>query len=160
MPALAWALVCGLLFGIGVAVWIFYYRPKKDGTELWIPRAFAEYLNKRSKKATLAVEAFALGLTSGIAEIIFILPSLAIASLTLVGLEPIWQLAGVGFYSVIATLGLIIVWTMVGRGKSLAKIQKWRTKNKKFLQFAAGSALMALGFFVYVDKIISLVHGG
>lgn len=160
VPLLAWALVSGLVLGVGIAVWLFYYRRKGSGTELWIPRAFAKYLNDRSKVAKQGAEAFSLGLTSVIAELIFIVPTMAIAALVLVELPGIWQLAGLGIYTVVSLFGLLIVWSLIGRGRSLARIQKWRTDNKRFLQFSAGSALVVLGFFVYVSEIMATMSGG
>lgn len=159
VPLLAWAIVSGLVFGIGIAVWLFYYRRKADGTELWIPRSFAKFLNNRSKSATQGAEAFSLGLTSVLAELIFIIPTISIAALVLLELPSAWQLVGIGIYVVISLLGLLIVWSLIGRGRSLARIQKWRTKNKRFLQFSAGSALIVLGFFVYVSEIMTTVSG-
>lgn len=159
VPLLAWAIVCGLVFGIGIAVWLFYYRKGKPGTELWIPRAFAKHLNNRSKATHHSAEAFSLGLTSVVAEIIFIIPCFAIAALALVDLPVVWQFAGLAIYTVISLASLLLVWSLVGSGKSLSSIQKWREANKRFLQFSAGSALVVLGFFVYVSKIMAAVTG-
>lgn len=158
-PLLVWAIVCGLVLGIGVAVWLFYYRRTKNGTELWIPRGFAKHLIDRSKATHLGAEAFSLGLTGVIAEFLFILPSLAISALVLVSLPAAWQLAGIALYTVISLLGLLIVWALIGSGTSLSKIQQWRERNKRFLQFSAGSALMVLGFFVYVTQITATALG-
>lgn len=157
VPLLVWAVVCGLVFGIGIAVWLFYYRKGKIGTELWIPRGFAKHLTDRTKATHHTAEAFGLGLTSVMAELIFIIPCLAIAALALAGLPSGWQLAGLGIYTIISLLGLLLVWSLVGSGKPLSSIQKWREANKRFLQFSAGSALVVLGFFVYVSKIMEAV---
>jgi hypothetical protein len=159
VPLVVWAIVCGLVLGIGIAVWLFYFRKGKVGTELWIPRAFAKHLNDRSKATHHTAEAFSLGLTSVVAEIIFIVPCLAIAALALVDLPAMWQLAGLAIYTIISLAGLLLVWSLVGSGRSLSSIQKWREANKRFLQFSAGSALVALGFFVYVSKIMATVTG-
>lgn len=159
VPLLVWALVCGLVFGIGIAVWLFYYRRNAKGTELWIPRAFAKFLTERSKKTQQGAEAFSLGLTSVISELIFIIPTVAIAALVLIGLPPEWQLVGIAIYTTVSLLGLLIVWSLIGSGRSLARIQKWRTDNKRFLQFSSGGALIVLGFFVYVSKIMATVLG-
>lgn len=160
VPLIVWATCCGLVLGIGIAVWLFYYRRKTDGTELWIPRSFAKFLNDRSKKTSSGAESFSLGLTSVVSEIIFILPTVAIAALVLIDLPSTWQLIGIGIYTIVSSLGLVIVWGLVGSGHSLASIQKWRIDNKRFLQFSAGSALIVLGFFVYVNKIMATVIGG
>lgn len=158
-PLFVWAMVSGLMFGVGIAVWLFYYRKGKTGTELWIPRGFAEYLNGRTKKTHHSAEAFGLGLTSVIAELLFIIPCVAIAALVLVQLAPEWQLLAIAIYSLISLGSLLLVWALVGSGRSLSAIQKWRESNKRFLQFSAGSALLVLSFFVYVDKIMGTIAG-
>ncbi len=159
VPLVVWAVACGLVLGIGVAVWLFYYRRHRGGTELWIPRSFARHLSDRSKATRHSAEAFSLGLTSVIAELLFIIPCVAIAALVLIELPGVWQLAGIGIYTVISLFGLVLVWSLIGSGKSLSHIQKWRETNKHFLQFSAGSALVVLGFFVYVDKIMASIIG-
>ena len=159
VPLIFWSITCGVVFGIGIAVWLFYYRKGKIGTELWIPRDFAKYLSDRSKKTHHSAEAFGLGLTSVIAELLFIIPSVTVAALVIIHLPGFWQLAGIAIYTVISLLGLIIVWSLVGSGKSLSSIQKWRETNKRFLQFAGGSALIVLGFFVYVNQIMATLAG-
>lgn len=156
---LVWAVSSGLVLGIGVAVWLFYYRKGKEGTELWIPRAFAHYLTNRSKKAELAVETFGLGMVSVVAEILFILPSLVISTLVILDLPTEWQFVGILAYTLISLAGLFIVGSLADGRRSLSDLQKWRTENKRFLQFAAGSALIVLGFFIYVTKIMAAISG-
>lgn len=157
-PQFVWAIACGLLIGVGLAVWFFYYRPEK-GTSLWIPRSFARHLSDRSKAVTSGAEAFSLGLTSVISELLFIAAPMIISALVLVGLPGHWQLVGIAIYSVISLLTLLSIWVLIGSGHKLSSIQKWREDNKHFLQFAAGGALAVLGFFVYVCKIVSDVTG-
>ncbi|MDB5162650.1 MAG: rane protein of unknown function [Candidatus Saccharibacteria bacterium] len=157
-PLVVWATACGLVFGIGVAVWLFYFR-KEKGTKLWIPRPLAEHLSDRSKATKHSVEAFSLGLTSVIGELIFILPSMIISALVLLELPSAWQLAGIAIYVVISLSGLLTVHSLIGSGHSISKIQKWREDNKSFLQFAGGSALVALGFFVYISKVVAEASG-
>lgn len=160
VPLLVWAIGCGFVFGIGIAVWLFYYRRGRKGTELWVPRAFAKHLTNRSKATHDSAEAFSLGLTSVISELLFIIPTILITALVLLELPSVWQLVGIGIYTLISLVGLVIVWSLIGSGHSLSRMQKWREDNKHFLQFAAGSALVALGFFVYVSKIMTAVTGG
>lgn len=154
VPAVAWAIGCGLLIGLGIAVWAFYYRREK-GTSLWLPRSVARYLSDRTKATKLSAEAFGLGLSSVVGELLFILAPIIISALVLIQLEPLWQLAGVAIYTVISSLSLLIVYVLVGSGHKLSRIQKWREANKRFLQFAAGSGLIILGFYVYVDQVLS-----
>ena len=153
-PLLVWAIACGLLVGVGLAVWIFYYRRDK-GTTLWIPRSFARHLSDRSKATKDSAEAFSLGLTSVVSELLFIGAPLLISALVLIQLPPLWQLAAIGIYAVISLLTLLSIWVLMSSGHRLSEIQKWRENNKHFLQFSAGGALLVLGFFVYVSKILS-----
>jgi hypothetical protein len=157
-PQFIWAIACGLLIGVGLAVWFFYYRPGK-GTSLWIPRAFAHHLSDRSKATKTSAEAFSLGLTTVISELLFIAAPMFVSALVLIQLPGHWQLVGIAIYTVISLLTLFSVWVLIGSGHKLSAIQKWREDNKRFLQFAAGGALVILGFFVYVCKIVTDVTG-
>ena len=160
-PTLAWAGVSGLLVGVGIAVWLVYYRRRTPGTILWVPRGLARYLSARARAAKLAPEAYGLGLTSVVAEFIFGLGPMLVAALLLVSLEPPLQLAGLIMYTLIASLPLHVIAVMVGGGRSLARVQRWREQHKRFIQFTAGSALIILGAYLYVDIVIpSLPVGG
>ena len=158
-PALAWAIACGLLIGVGLAVWFFYYRRDGAGTSLWIPRAMARHLSERSKATVHSAEAFSLGLTSVISELLFIAAPMIISALVLLQLPGAWQLLGIAIYAIVSILPLFGVWVLIGSGHKLSDIQKWRESNKRFLQFSAGGALVILGFFVYVCKILTDVTG-
>jgi hypothetical protein len=155
VPSVAWAVACGLLLGLGVAVWSFYYR-KEKGTSLWLPREIARYLNERSKATKHSAEAFGLGLSSVIAELVFIIAPIIICALVLIQLEPTWQLVGIGVYTFVSLLSLAVVNGLIGSGHKLSRIQKWREDNKRFLQFAGGSGLLILGFYVYVEQVLSV----
>lgn len=157
-PQLVWAIACGLLIGVGLAVWFFYYRRDK-GTTLWIPRSFARHLADRSKATSHSTEAFSLGLTSVISELLFIVAPMVMSALVLIQLPGTWQLVGIVIYAIVSLLPLMSVWVFIGSGHKLSEIQKWRESNKRFLQFSAGSALAILGFFVYVCKILTDVTG-
>lgn len=153
-PQIIWSGVCGLLIGVGVSVWLFYYRREK-GTMLWVPRGIAKYLSERTKAVKLNAEAFGLGLSSITAELLFIIAPIAITGLVIISLPAFWQIIGLLIYVVISTLSLVIIWVAVGSGHSLSKIQKWRENNKYFLQFVAGAGLIILSSFVYVNEILS-----
>lgn len=150
---LTWTIVCGLLAGVGLSVLIFYYR-REYGTSLWIPRGMARFLTRRTKATKQSAEAFSLGSSSVIGELLFIIAPVSIAALVLVGLEPTWQLVGIALYTVVSLGSLIIVTGLIGSGHSISRIQKWRENNKKFLQFAAGSGLLVLGFYIYVEHVM------
>jgi hypothetical protein len=152
-PLIVWAISCGAMVGCGIAVWMFYYREKK-GTSLWLPRSFASYLNDRSKATKQPAEAFGLGIVSGISELLFIAAPLVATSLVLIRLSPELQLIGTLLYVVLSLVPLLVFSTLLGGGHTLARMQRWRESNKQFLQFAAGSALLVLGMYVYIERVI------
>lgn len=158
-PLLVWAVACGLMIGVGVAVWAFYYRRQK-GTSLWVPRSVARYLSDRTKNTDDVAEAFGLGLMSVVGELLFIIAPLFISALVLIQLPGLWQLVGIGLYGLISLVTLLSAWVAIGSGHKLSTVQHWRESNKHFLQFAAGAGLIILGLFTYVCKIVADVNGG
>jgi hypothetical protein len=158
-PDIIWAMACGLTLGVAVSVWLFYYRREK-GTSLWIPRGVANYLNARTKATKSSAESFTLGMMSVLGELLFVAAPLIISALVLVTLPQIWQLAGIGIYAVFSSLSLVVVWVLLGSGRKISQIQKWRENNKYFLQFAAGSGLVILGFYTYVTQVVAVAAGG
>jgi len=162
VPNLAWAMACGLLMGLSVAVWIFYYR-REPGTSLWLPRGLARFLMDRTKKTRITAEAFGLGMTSVVAEILFIAGPVIVAALLILGLPPYWQLAGIAVYGLTSLLPFVVVALLIANGYSISKLQRWRSNNKGFLQFIAGCGLIVLAFCVYVNQVsdgIALTGGG
>lgn len=154
-PGQVWAISCGAILGVGVSVWFFYYGSGK-GTSLWVPRGFARYLHDRTKATRSTSEAFALGMTSVVAETLFIFAPLLIASLLLIRLSPELQVLGVIAYGLISLLPLFVVGILVNSGRKLSSIQRWRESNKRFLQFAAGSGLLILGIYTYVEQVMNV----
>jgi len=152
VPPLAWATTCGLLLGLSVAVWIFYYR-KEPGTSLWVPRGLARYLMSRTKATHVTAEAFGLGITSVVAEMLFIIGPIAVTALLLIELEPILQLTGLAVYTLTSLLPFLFVAALISNGYNIGKIQRWRAANKGFLQFIAGCGLIVLAFCVYVNQV-------
>lgn len=152
-PLIVWAALCGAMLGAGLSVWLFYYRTSK-GTSLWLPHQLAGYLGDRSKATKHTGEAFALGLVSVLAELLFVFAPIGVAVLVLIRLSPELQLTGTLLYATVATLPLLVTAALIGGGHTLASIQRWREANKKFLQFAAGGGLFALGLYVYVERVI------
>lgn len=153
VPPLAWATACGFLLGLSIAVWIFYYRKEPGGTSLWVPRGLARYLVSRTKATRVTAEALALGITSVLAEILFIAGPIIVTALIIIQLEPLWQLAGLAVYALASLLPFLFVAARIAGGYNIGKIQRWRSNNKGFLQFIAGCGLVVLAFCVYVNQV-------
>lgn len=153
IATIAWSVVAGLTIGLGIAVWVFYYR-RQPGTSLWIPRTLAHFLTDKTKRTKHTAESFALGMTSVVMEIVFIAGPLIMAGLIILQLPPTWQLFGIIEYVFISLLPLMIVGAKVSGGKKIDKIQRWREANKNFLQFIAGAGLIVLGFYIYANEVV------
>ena len=98
-----------------------------------------------------------------IAEGLFIVGPVTAAAFAIVHLPAPLQLAGIALYTTIASTSILLVTVLIGSGRSLSRIQKWREANRWFLQFAAGSALVVLGFFIYVNEVVTeavISYGG
>lgn len=152
---IVWAAMCGILFGLGVAVWLFYFRHTK-GTALWVPRSMAEYLHERCKKTKSNAEAFALGMVSVFAELLFLCGPLLVAILTLAALPVSIQLFTGGVYAIVSVSTLAVVGWIVQTGYPLSRLQKWREENKRFIQFICGTALIILGWYLYINEVAIL----
>lgn len=152
-PAIIWAAYSGGVIGVGVSVWLFYWR-REPGTTLWIPRSFARHLADRAKATKNSAETFGLGLTSIIGELLFTFAPIAISALVLIRLSPEEQLLGILLYAGVSLLPLLVVGLLIGGGHKLSDIQRWREANKRFLQFVAGGGLIILGVFVYVQQVV------
>lgn len=162
IPPLIWATACGFLIGLSIAVWFFYYR-KEPGTSLWVPRGLARYLVDRTKKTKVTAEAFGLGMTSVIAELLFIAGPVIIAALFLIQLAPFWQVIGITLYALTSLSPFLFVAGCVASGYNIGKIQRWRETNKGFLQFIAGLGLFVLAVCVYVTQVsqsAAFIDGG
>lgn len=154
------AISSGMMFGLGIAIWAFYFR-RQPGTSLWLPRNFAEYLNKRTKKTKNSIESFALGIISVIAEIIFIIAPIIAASLAIITLpNPLLQIISIAIYVIVSTLPLFVVIVLIGSGRSISNLQCWREDHKRFLQFASGGSLLILAAFLFVDRVIGVISYG
>lgn len=158
-PAVVWAGAGGLLVGVAIAVWLFYYR-REAGTALWIPRPVAEYLHSRTKVTRSTTESFGLGMMSVLGELLFVIAPLVVSALVLVTLPPIWQLVGIALYALTSLFSLGLVFVLLGSGHKISDIQKWREENKYFLQFSAGAGLIVLTFCLYATQTASVSAGG
>lgn len=150
-----WATACSALIIIGVAVWLFYFRSGK-GTILWIPRFMAEYLTRRCSKTKSNGEAFSLGISSVVGEIIFLLAPIVVSILFIINMPIALQISGVALYILISVLPLVVVCILVNKQNKLSRIQKWREENKRFIQLMTGSIMLAVGFFVYASEVLAV----
>lgn len=149
-----WVVLILLALFVSSTVITHYYR-KGKGTQLWIPRTFANYLTSRSKKTKNGVEAAALGIVSVLAELPFTAVLILMSSLVLVSTFMVDQFTiMIVLYSIVASLPLVIVTTLIATGHRLSQIQRWREASKVFLQYAAGIGLFAAALYALVYFVL------
>lgn len=139
------ATVVAPLVGIVTALW--YYR-RGDGTRLWLPRSVADYLVNRARKTRSSFEASVLGAATVIGELPFIIAPMLLAAFLINSLPQSWWLPWVITYAVLAYLPLFLITAYLTSGHSIAKVQRWRERNKTFLQLASGVMLILLTFYL------------
>lgn len=153
---MAWGTLAFAMIIIGLVVWICYYR-RGPGTLLWVPRGLAKLLSKRIHATQMSAEAFSLGVTSVFTELLFIITPAIAAAFAIISLPTNLQLIGAAAYVVVASLSILLVVAFIGSGHNISRLQRWRETNKRFLQFAGGSALIVLAFFLYINLVITPV---
>lgn len=132
---------------VGIATVLWYYR-QGNGTRLWLPRPIADYLLKRSSKTRSSFEAFTLGAATVVGELPFVIAPLLLVAFLVNTLSPstwaVWSIV----YAVLAYLPLVVITAYLGSGHSAAGVQRWREKNKNFLQWTSGIMLILLTFYL------------
>lgn len=147
------SLLVGLLLVLSIVIWGFYYRSGQS-TELWLPRSVSRFITSRLKNTSSRIEAFSLGMLTCLAEFPFSFVLIFLASNFFLDFSPEFQLLSFFLYIFIAVLPLLICRLFVRKGKTVADIQKWRTKYKSFLRFLCGVSFLILALFVFVFKIL------
>ncbi|MCL1839758.1 hypothetical protein FWF89_02020 [Candidatus Saccharibacteria bacterium] len=145
----------GILIALAIVMWFFYYR-RGSSTELWLPQIVAKFINNRAKVTNSNTEAFSLGVTTGFAEMPFIIILLLVAGNSVLELDPMYQPLMVAFYTIIAIIPLVVFNIIIRTGHNVVEIQKWRVRNKLFLRIISGLGFLALGLFIFAFKILDL----
>ncbi len=147
--------VTTLLPLVGLVTVFFYFR-RGPGTQLWLPRAVAKYLLERSRKTTSLFEASMLGAATVVGELPFLAAPLLLVS-AIIASQPLgsWLLL-TKIYAFLAVVPLLVTTLYLTSGHSPARLQRWREKNKKFLQWTSGLALIALTFYLTILQMGAL----
>ena len=103
-----------------------------------------------------AGETFGLGLASTFSELLFTFAPLLVAALVIIRLPANLQLLVLLGYCGVSLLPLLIVGLLIGNRRKLSHIQRWREDNKNFLQFVAGTGLLVLAVYVYVEQVVTV----
>ena len=126
-------MMSGMLVALGILFAIYYYQ-KGDGTKLFISRNLALRIREKAMSAKLRSDAFVLGFSVTIPELIFTIPLYVLASMEIMRLggTAIARAGMVMAFVIVAMMPLIVMHGMFGAGRNLAELEKMREKNKNF----------------------------
>lgn len=150
-----WSLAAAAVV-LGLAILLFYYRKDDKGTRLWLPRSVAEYIYARTKKTKTISGSALLGVESVGLELPLSIVPLLITGYILAGASTVNQYVGIGIYVLIASLPIIALAISYAVGRKVGAIQRWRERNKKFMQFSTGILLVVLGIYLLTYKILGV----
>jgi uncharacterized membrane protein YfcA len=144
-----WLTICvGIFAACGAAMWLFYFRRGKKTTELWLPKSFTRFIQKKARQTNDNVEAFSLGLLSSFAEMPFSLAIYFVVANCILNLSTPLQVVAATAYAIFTAAPLIVLKIHVKTGRNAVEAQQWRVKNKIFSRLFSGSAFMILAAFV------------
>jgi len=143
-----WLTVCAGIFAACGAIMCGLYYRKGRTTELWLPKSFTRFIQKKARQTNDTVEAFSLGLLSGFAEMPFSIAIYFVAANCILHLNGSLQVVAAIGYTVFTAIPLIVLKLRIKTGRNAVEAQKWRVKNKAFSKVFSGSAFMILAAFV------------
>ena len=142
--------VCvGIFLASALVMWFFYFRRGKN-TELWLPRAFTRYINRRPKATNDNIEAFSLGMLSSFAEMPLSIALYFVVANCILSLSAQYQILAVLGYTLMSVFPLCILKLRVKTGQNVVDFQKSRIRNKAYLRIISGSGFAVLAAFVWV----------
>ena len=143
------------IFTILCFAFLFCYFRKSIGTKLFISRSFAKKLDHRAKTVKSRSDAFMLGTTSVIPEIIFTIPIyiICIIIISSITAEPIIRSALIILFAISAIVPLIIYNIAFNSDHHLASLAKYRFKNKIFIRFFVSFLYLLLPIFIIIGAI-------
>jgi len=153
LPQEIFYVLIGVLTALAIIMWFFYYR-RGNSTELWLPKRFALFTNRRAQSTNNDTEAFSLGLFCTFAELPIAIAPLILATSSILNTNPDYQLLQVALYSLITVAPPLIFRLAIHTGRTAVDVQKWRLRNKTFLRLISAAAFLALAAFIVVFKAI------
>ncbi|MBR3332519.1 hypothetical protein IKG28_02755 [Candidatus Saccharibacteria bacterium] len=144
-------IMAGVLVALAILSFFAYFK-KGRTTELFISRKIARQLTASAKNVKNRSDAFVLGLTTGVFELIFTLPLYILATTAIMEIDNFPRQI-FGFLYIIAVVAPIMVYLVLfRRGYNLAEIERLRIKNKTFFRtietigYLVLACVMLIGF--------------
>ena len=124
-------------------MWKFYFR-KGSKTQLWLPRSFATFIQKKTKKTDDVIEAFSLGVLSSFAEMPISLALYVVAAYGILQMSGFWQVIALIAYALLSVMPLLVLKVRLKTGRNVVEIQRWRVENKSFLKYFSSFSFITL----------------
>lgn len=152
---LAWIAV-GILTALAITSFFYYFRSGR-GTRLFIPRKSAKALDARAHKVKTRSDAFILGVSSSIYELVFTLPLYIITSVEIIEMEVEFSPSHLLtiLYILVPTIPLFITRWSFQTGRNLADIQKLRVGSKNFTRIILSVSYLAIAILIIYFRISS-----
>ena len=145
------ATIAGLLFALSFSIFFFYFRRSK-GTELFISRKTAKRFIRRASNVKKRSNAFFLGLTSGLPELIFTLPLYLIIFIEASNNFKVTSSSAILLAFVLFIIApIFLTYAYFRNGNNLANFERLRVKNKFFFRSFIASlyALLAILLIIF-----------
>ena len=138
----------GVFLASALVMWFFYYR-RGHNTELWLPRSFTRFINRRAKATNDNIEAFSLGMLSSFAEMPLSIALYFVVANCVLSMSAQYQIFAILGYTLMSVFPLIILKLRVKSGRNVVDFQKARLRNKAYLRIISGSGFAVLAAFVW-----------
>lgn len=151
---IVWTIV-GALLAISFLFFSFYYH-KGSGTKLFISRRFASAAEAKAKAIKSRSDAFALGYSAAIPELIFTLPLYFICSLEImrIGTTGIERAFLILLFILASLIQLFIINFQFANHRNLAEIQRSRVRNKPFIRSTISFLYLLIAILIITFRII------
>ena len=151
--------IAGILALLSLFLFFFYYRRGK-GTRLFLGRKLAKNISLRARNASKKPsDVFALGMTAGIFELIFVLPVYVVVILEIINFESDNILYQPLLFFTFVILSMASTFAMRGqfyrKRKNLAEIHRAQVKNRTFYRIMLSASFLLLAVFIVSFRIFS-----
>lgn len=146
--------VCvGIFLGCAFIMWFLYFR-RGNNTELWLPRSFTRFINRRAKATNDNIEAFSLGMLSSFAEMPLSIALYFVVANCILTMSDQYQIFAILGYTALSVLPLVLLKLRIKSGRNVVDFQKARLRNKAYLRIISGSGFAVLAAFVWAYWVV------
>lgn len=151
---LVWAM-SGVLIALAIAFALYYYR-NGAGTKLFISRKLAKRIEEKTMTARLRSDAFVLGFSATIPELIFTMPLyiIMVAEIMRINGPPALRALVVMLIMFAAILPLLIIAILFDRDCNLAELARKREQNKSFVRCIVSLLYILLAGIIITFRIL------